>query len=360
MGELEQLEDAFPAPDAGAVASAKARVRVRYRETAPKRTTIRRGRVLAAGLTVLLAAACAGTFLLVSAGDNSGSTALARELASLARAAAKAPGMVPAGRNVWMYRRISADYGALATESANGHSVSYGYHEPEQIESWISTTGIEIDCAINGQTRFYAPVDRQNWIAAGRHTFAPPAGTIGYDRIAGDPPRFAGVVPSRLPATVDGIKKLIQNLPHRSPNVVVDAVHQLFLSAEVTPATRAAILRYLEQVPGLALIPHTRTHGGRVGIGIGVAGNGLTGSTRWVRRILIFDSQTAALIGYREVIVGKVPYGGARPGQGDGAWEDDISLGAVRLPKVKAPPRNRPINIGGPTARRACSTLPRP
>jgi hypothetical protein len=361
MSETELLAEAFPAPDDKAIAEAEARVGAGYRQ--PRSPAARRrAPLIAAGLSVLVAAAAAAAFLLVSAGDDAGSTAMARQWQRLVSAAARESRSVLTGPNVWVYRKIHADYGVGASGVFDGRSLTWGYHAPELAESWTAANGERIDCGVEGPTRFYSVHDRAQWIQAGRPALTgAKVGAVSYDRFHGSPTRFAGVATSALPTTVTGIAALVRTMRYHDPNAVLDAVHELFLTAEVAPATRAAILGYLEHDPGLTLIDPVRTHAGRVGIGIAVSGNGYTGSKRWVRRMLILDPRSSALIGYREVLVGKEPFTGARPGQGDGAWEDDLALGLVRHAPASGPARGKVVLLQGTAAAaELCAAMPRP
>jgi hypothetical protein len=146
----------------------------------------------------------------------------------------------------------------------------------------------------------------------------------------------------------------MQGMKYHDAGSILENVHELLASTVVAPAASAAIFRYLATVPGLTVVADARTHDGRIGVGVSVAGNGLTGSERWVARFLIFDPTTSALIGYRELAPGI----SATQAHHERAWEDYLAQGSVAL--TPSPPPSGVEVLGGDAARQTCSPLIRP
>jgi hypothetical protein len=350
MNDLELLERALPAPDEAAVAAVGARVLVRYRDEPPRQAPRRSRRaVLIAG--VALAAAAALIAIALDAGRDRDSSAVARTLNGLAAVAAR---QATAGPGAYAYIRTRSDYGGSGSGTVAGRSYVYSFHTPATIEQWMSATGDVIRCYDEGKPTFKTTADRVAWIALGSPVLDPLAGKRGYERFQGTPITLAGTPGDQLPTSPEGIAALVQRLRYHDAGSVLENVLELIGSTPVSPAATAALFRYLATVPGLAVVAGARTHDGRSGIGIGVAGNGLTGSERWVDRYLIFDPATSRLIGYRELAPGIA----ATERGHDRAWSEFLAQGTTTL-DVPPVPQGVESHVGV-AAERLCEGLARP
>jgi hypothetical protein len=350
MNDLELLERALPAPGEATVAAAQARLLVRYRRQPPSPAPRRSRRaVLIAGIALTAAAALIAIAL--DAGRDRGSSAAARTLNGLAAVAARQAGALP---GAYAYTRTRSDYGATGSGSVGGRSYVYSYHTPATTEQWMSATGDVIRCYDDGKPAFKTAADRAAWIALGSPVLDALAGKRSYERFQGTPITLACTPGDQLPTSPEGIAALVQRLRYHDAGSVLENVLELIGSTPVSPAATAAIFRCLATVPGLAVVEGARTHAGRSGIGISVAGNGLTGSERWVHRFLIFDPATSRLIGYRELAPGIA----ATATGHDRAWSDYLAQGTATLDVPPAPEGVRG-EVGAATER-LCAGLARP
>lgn len=365
MNELQLLERAFPAPDSQQVAAAEARAFVRYRDASPvERPRTHHRRTFGWTFAAIAVATTALVVLALTAGDDSESTAVARALNGLAATAER---QSPAGRNAYAYRRTQSDYGATSTQPVHGRMTTFGYHTPEKTEEWQSATGDLVRCTREGVDRFDSAADRRTWEAAGKPAYAA-SSPFSYEHFHGALPVLVQTRVIDLPTTVAGIARIMSGLRVSDAGAQLSDVRDLLAWTQVAPEARAAIFRYLATVPGLTVIPHARTHLGRPGVGIGVAGNGLTGSRWWVERLVIFDPETSNLIGYREIRTGHAPYSHESSSTfgSDRAWEDYFDQGAVSLDHV--PPLRPTATVSGKPAEfavgkaavTACASLRRP
>jgi hypothetical protein len=338
MNEADLLDRVFVAPDAKAVEVAEQRVLARYRRepAAPRRRML---------LTAVLglAAAAAVIVLALEAGRSSDSTAGAGSLAGLARIAG-GQALPPAG--TYSYLRIQSDF--LGEDA-------FDYHMPATTETWRSASGDLVQCTQYGEFDLVSAKDRRAWVAAGSPDYARDLrGSLVYSHWRDVIPSLAGRRGDRLPATLGGISRLVARQPYIEPGDLLYQVQRLFLWGHANPRTRSAVFRYLATVNELSVVPGARTHGGRPGLGISVAGDGESDS---VKVVLIFDPSTSRLIGFRDLPLAR----SATRAGGDKTWADYLSTGSVRL--VTTPPHT---GAGGSQprlnadARRPCSDLPRP
>jgi hypothetical protein len=338
MSETDLLDRLFVAPGEAEVEAAEQRVLARYRRepAAPSRRALLRA-------VLVLAAAAAVIVLALEAGRSSDSTAGAGSLAGLARIAG-GQALPPAG--TYAYLRIQSDF--LGEDA-------FDYHMPAATETWRSATGDLVQCTQYGRFDLVSAEDRRKWIAAGSPDYARDLrGSLVYSHWREVIPSLAGTLGDRLPTTPSGISRLVGHRPPIEPGRLLYQVQNLFLWGHASPQTRSAVFRYLATVDGVSVVPGARTHSGRPGLGISVAGDGESDS---VNVVLIFDPSTSQLIGFRDLPLAR---SATRAGH-DKSWADYLSAGSVRL--VTTPPRT---GAGGSQprlnadARRPCSDLPRP
>lgn len=348
MNELDLLERSFRAPDEASVTAAEERVIARYR-AAPGRRARPRKPLL--GVAVGLAAALALVVLALTAGRGHDSTAVARTLNDLARAASRQAGAAPGD---YSYRRTRSDYGGSGTYPVDGASVTFSWHTPATTEEWQSTSGDLIRCTRAGIAELKSAADRRAWVKAGSPVYEPLSGALGYERFRGSVPALAGTPGDRLPTDPGAIATLVERLKYHDAGSILENVRELLAWRKVSPQATASLFRYLATVPGLTVVRGARTHGGQTGVGLGVAGNGLSGSERWVNRFLIFDRATSRLIGYRE----RAPGAPVTQLGRDRAWVDYLAQGSVALDV--SPPAPGVTGTVGESAERSCAGLARP
>jgi hypothetical protein len=271
-----------------------------------------------------LAVALAGVLLVVGL-TNLGSTpgptpAAAAALQRLARIAASGPSLLP-GPGQYLYVRSVNDYPAI--DGDNG-CVSYSV---DHRQVWIAADGSGLLRESGGTPTFTSPADQalcqkadptlssasgtsNLWFAAGCFTLGP---TNNMQSLSTDP------------STLLAQMRSIDGGPHTPAE---DFVHvgDFLRETDASPALRAALYRAAALIPGVQLLGTVNDHFGRQGLGVALTAHN-------VRNELIFNSQTAALMG--EQSIGSAP--------GSSSWAVYLNSSAVDSQPYPSPvPLNRP------------------
>jgi len=182
---------------------------------------------------------------------------------------------------------------------------------PSRTETWASMDGTRKGRVrrVYGKPRFVSAGQRADWVAAG----SPPlseAGRIEDSSISG-----GGMVDaSKLPTDPAALRRMIEarEIPGvegppgeaETFTLVGDMLRQAYLS----PQVRAALYRLTAELPGVELLGEVRDPVGRAGTGVAYVDR-----ARGIRKELIFDPATSALLGERESIVRAAPFGFEAP-----------------------------------------------
>jgi hypothetical protein len=222
---------------------------------------------------------------LTNLGSTSGPTpAAAAALQRLARIAASGSSLVP-GAGQYLYVRSVSDY--PATDGTSG-CMSYAV---DHRQVWIAADGSGLLRESGGKPTFTSPADQalcqkadpslssasgtsNVWFAAGCFTLGP---TNNMQSLSTDP----GTLLAQM-RTIDGGPK--------TPAEDFVRVGDFLRETDASPALRAALYRAAALIPGVQLLGTVKDHFGRQGLGVALA-------TGKVRNELIFNSQTAALMG---------------------------------------------------------------
>lgn len=255
----------------------------RHRRAAAARRLLRR-RPAQLALAVALAGALVAVGLTNLNFTTGPTTAAAAALQRLARIAASGPSLVP-GPGQYLYVRSVSDY--PATDFTNG-CVSYAV---DHRQVWVAADGSGLLRESGGRPTFTSAADQarcQNsdptlssasrlsntWFAADCFTLGP---TNNMQSLSTDPSTLLTQM-----RTIDG-----------GPNTPAEdfvRVGDFLRETDASPALRAALYRVAALIPGVQLLGTVQDHFGREGLGVALTSDN-------VRNELIFNSQTAALMG---------------------------------------------------------------
>lgn len=366
MDELELLRAARPRIEDARLATSRERSRATYQERpATTRWRVAFGRSHRRSAAVVLAAlALVSIVVAVRAGSGASSTASARTLDTLARLAGQQPVLAP---GAYVYRHIQSDYGGSTSARVDGKDVTFSFRQLQDYEEWVSRDGDYIRCGVGHAAILVGDGDRERWIAAGRPELSGiKDGVAYYERFAGSIAKLAGVPADQLPTSESGIATLMRSAQAQGDywaTVALGQTQELLASDLVSPAARAALFRYLASVPGISVLPNTRDHEGRVGIGLAAGGTGVDDPNRpTMQQVLIIDPNTSNLLGYRETRLRRTDYADADPGSNAG-WAVYLYRASTQIPESirrDAVPKSRVRILRGPDAAAACAALPRP
>jgi hypothetical protein len=310
MDEIELLRELradLPGPDR----VQRERARQALIERAQAAGNLGRSRLGGPGKTVrwrrvaMIAAVAAGlaislpTVFLDGGGVQS---AAAEALRQAARVAAAEPTQAPPEPGQFVYTRTKAAY--LTTTVEGQPAEAWSVLIPELRESWIGPDGSGRVRVTNGKARFLSAEERAAWRAAGSPRLATWA--AGPSDTAFRPGRLYYLDVSRLPTDSEALRevlearKIVGGPPGDAETFTI--IGDLLRETYVPPALRAALYEVAAGLPGIELLGRVEDAVGREGIGVAYTHEGQ-------RKELIFDPETAALLGARDVLVGPPPAG---------------------------------------------------
>lgn len=304
------------------LASAARAHKIRGQAHTARRSLRRRPVQLA--LALALAGVLAGVGLTNIGVAPSATPAAAAVLQRLARIAASGPSLVPGPGQYLSVRSVSDDQALYS-----GGCVSSAV---ERTRTWIAANGSGLVRDSIGPPEFTSAADQalcqtaaptlnatsgtsNEWFAAGCYELAP---TSNMQSLSTDPQVLLAQM------------RAIEGDPHTPAN---DFAHigDFLRGTDARPALRAALYRAAALIPGVRLVGATQDHFGRQGLGVALA----TGS---VSRELIFNRQTAALMGEQST--------GSNPGSA--SWAVYFTAKVVStLPKPAPAPLNPACSVSG-------------
>lgn len=237
---------------------------------------------------LVLAVALAGVLLVVGL-SNLGSTpgpapAAAAALQRLARIAAAGPSLVP-GPGQYLYVRSVSNYPAF--DGTTG-CVSYAV---DHRQVWIGANGSGLLRESGGPATFTSPTDAelcQKADPTGNTASGPSNLWFAADCFSLGPTNDMQSL-STDPSTLLAQMRALDGGP-RTPAEDFVHVGDFLRETDASPALRAALYRAAALIPGVELLGTVTDHFGRQGLGVALTSDG-------VRNELIFNSQTAALMG---------------------------------------------------------------
>jgi hypothetical protein len=227
----------------------------------------RRAARMAAGITSVVTVALVLAFVVPSFLPNGArSTAAAQTLRSLSRTASAQP-LVSMESDEFLYSRLVARW-----ESCDGNSCKW---ERNVREMWVALDGSGRIAGTRGPMTFSERLG---------------PGHLGVDR------------DGEVPTDVDALRAYVddrashadQPLRYEMFVVIADLLRESFSSPVLSPALRSSLFEIAATLPGVESLGEVADEHGRPGIGIAFTHDG-------VRLELIFDSDTSAILGEREV-----------------------------------------------------------
>lgn len=280
---VERFRANLPEPDARARSAAQAAMLRALSPTGRVRRSwpgFRRRWAFAAAATAAAIVVAIAMPALIPGGQEG--SAAAATLRAAARTAAMQP-YEPVGSGEFVYTRTRAAYQGPICEAAEAGNSS-GDADP---------------CTLRFENRF-EDVEREIWIGpdgsgrilqtrAGEHwdeTFGP--GELWFEDL------------SALPTDVEALRAVIEgrasegDKPHKPEMFVV--IGDLLRETNPSPELRAALYEVAATIPGIELLGEVADESGRPGIGVASTAFG-------IRHELIFDPETSAILGERDVQV---------------------------------------------------------
>jgi hypothetical protein len=266
------------------------------------------------GLAVAgLAAAVAIALPLVLPGGPGGAdpaaAAMLRQVAR--RAAAQPPQPAPApGQYVYTKSESSQTYLYVAGSGLR----SFSFTQPLTRESWTGPDGWGRILETGGPISFPSPQDRQAWVAAGSPDLDEASGDEIFRPEESDYRDY-----SQLPTDPTELRAMIEDREVESGppgeggtfTIIGDLLRETYTS----PAVRGALYEVAADLPGVEWVGKTVDGAGRAGVAVAYTHDG-------IRTELIFDPNTAELLGETEILTedSRVDVEGAYPGTIYGGW----------------------------------------
>jgi hypothetical protein len=231
--------------------------------------------------------------------------AAAQALGEASTAAAQQPAEAPPTTGQYVYTKSDTAH----LEIHEGWSVLV----PVVRETWVSPDGSGRIVETRGQPQFLSETDRAGWQAAGSpdldagktsdEVFRAQGSTEpGTPTVAGSPEdylRYRDL--SALPTDPDSLRQLIEERkveggpPGDAETFTI--IGDLLRETYTSPVLRSALYRIASELPGVELVGEVKDPAGREGVAVAYT------EPQGVRHELIFDRQTSALLGERDVLV---------------------------------------------------------
>jgi hypothetical protein len=246
----------------------------------------------AVGAAALLAAVP----ILFLGGGRAVQPAAAAVLREVAGIAAVQEAEAPPGPGQYFFTR-SREAGVVTTYGVDAQwSALYA----NERETWTAPDGTIRFRVISKEPEFLSRAQRAAWVAAGSPRLS--SEHVSDNRIEGGN-RFLDI--TDLPTEPKALRALIE--ARKAPQFVhppgeaetFTLIGDLLRETYLPPAFRAALYRVTAELPGVELLGEVEDPVGRTGIGIAY-----DGASEGTRSELIFDPDTSALLGERQVVVG--------------------------------------------------------
>lgn len=231
-------------------------------------------------------------------------------------AASQAPPPTP-GRHQYLYYEVTGVSALVNTYAPPGQQPLI-VREVETTQTWVAPNGSGRQYITSKDSPLLAS-QRAEWLAEGSRYATPPSPS---DTVF--PATSAGRQPVGGPMTLGRNHQWYLNYPHTSfptqPAGLKRAIERFYdvkrganpqtlfeLAGDVlqveSPSIRAAIFQMIKQLPGVRFIGRTKDIAGRFGIGVAINRSGL-------RRVLIFDPETSAVLGEEAIATQATSFAG--------------------------------------------------
>jgi hypothetical protein len=298
---LRELRAELPGPRAESRASARGALvaRIEQSQRPPVRATVpawRRSRLRLVAVLAAVAALLVALPTLILGGGGEVQPAIGQVLRAAAATAATQPAEPPPGPGQYFYTRSREAYLTTSVEATRAWSVLV----PRIRQTWIAANGVGRARAVAAKPEFLTAGQRRAWKAAG----SPHLGSGGVEDFALSGQPFLDT--SNLPTEPKALHRLIE--ARKIPLVdgppgeaeTFTLIGDMLRNTYLPPAFRAALYRVVAELPKVELRGEVKDPVGRTGIGVAYT----KGSTT---HELIFDPETSALLGEREVAARRIP-----------------------------------------------------
>jgi hypothetical protein len=239
--------------------------------------------------------------ILPGGGPGGAEPAAAAALHRAALAAAKQPAAPAPQLGQFVYTKSrSVNIGMWAMGDGQTFSVT----QPVTREAWIGPDGSGRLLQTSGTATFPTPADEEAWRAAGSPDLR--EGSTTDDAFAAGGLSFVDL--SGLPTDPDALLQVIEDRtivggpPGDAETFTL--IGDLLRETYATPALRAALYEVAASLPGVELIGTVRDASGRSGVAVAYEHDG-------TRNELIFDPETAVMLGESSVVTEAGPMGPA-------------------------------------------------
>lgn len=313
---LRELRADLPGPRVETRASARgalvARIELSRRPTPAAASAWRPPRLRLVAAFAALAAVLISLPTLILGGNGQVQPALGQVLRAAARVAASQPAEPQPGPGQYFYTRSREAYFSstgfnprCAPHPCDREHPSEATREwsvlvPSYRQTWIAANGGGRARVVFAKPEFLTAGQRRAWKAAGSPHLG--SGQVEDFALSGQP--FLDT--SNLPTRPKALRKLIEarKIPlvdgppgeAETFTLIGDMLRRTYLP----PRFRAALYRVVAELPGVALL-------GQVKDPVGRAGTGVAFTKGSVIHELIFDPETSALLGEREVAARRIP-----------------------------------------------------
>lgn len=186
---------------------------------------------------------------------------------------------------------------------ARASQVSYAYLEPEVREVWMGeeSSVLETD---TGEPKFFTDADRDAWIAGGRPYSKGVSGSV----------RLGDTPPLELPSDPDQLYEELRREaaryggPDRIELYVFEQIGASLRERSSTPEQRAALFEVAARLDSIELVGEVEDPSGRPGIAVAFP------DVDGVRKTLVFDPETWALLAEEDITVSNDNTWGFEPG----------------------------------------------
>jgi hypothetical protein len=298
---LQELRAELPGPRAESRASARGALvaRIEQSQRPPVQAVVpawRRSRLRLVAVLAAVAALLVALPTLILGGDGKVQPALGQVLRAAAATAATQPAEPPPGPGQYFYTRSREAYLTTSVEATRAWSVLV----PRIRQTWIAANGAGRARAVAAKPEFLTAGQRRAWKAAG----SPHLGSGGVEDFALSGQPFLDT--SNLPTEPKALRRLIE--ARKIPRVdgppgeaeTFTLIGDMLRDTYVPPAFRAALYRVVAELPKVELRGEVKDPVGRTGIGVAYTKGSITHE-------LIFDPETSALLGEREVAARRIP-----------------------------------------------------
>lgn len=253
----------------------------------------------------------------ISTNGNENRQLVSAVLLRAARTAGTQPAVTP-GPGQFVYTKSESVYEAVTATQQGFVPIAF---QPSTREIWISPDGSGRILDSSGHLFFARHADAVYYYNAYRnqmdlmngHVSDDHEGDLGYIDLSNVP-----TDPTQLKQLIDS-RKLEGGPPGNAETFQI--IGDLLRDTSAPPAVRSALYTIVSQLPGVELIGPTHDQIGRPGTGVAYVSRGL-------RNELIFDPQTAALLGEQQSIVETSRWNPFPPGSVIG-WAAYLASGVV-------------------------------